>query len=524
LPKRDLPAADVGQSPAFHPGTNPVRRLTNRQYANTVRWVFGIGADFEPSLGTDRALDGYSNGARQAIPSVSLGQTYGAVAARVAAEATDRKSRARIFDVSTCRDREHCLETFMRLFGRRLFRRPLEPSELATLVKGASEKASVNDDFWEGARFGLEVMLQSVPFLYVVEHGEKSGAQSGHVRRTPHELAARLALVLWNGGPDDRLLDLADQGGLRTRIEIETEVARMLRDPRAKDAALHFFREWLGYDLALGQKKEWDVYKEFRGPLIRSMIAESDGVVTDMLTQDRPVMDIFGVDSTAGDEAVRNFYQVSQREGSRVKLPPERRGILSLGAYIMANSGSHMQSPTQRGLAVLRRLLCEDVGSPPPSAPTELPEVTDQSPRTIRERTELFMLGNERCSRCHEDMDPIGFLFERFNVIGKFRDSEKVKDSPGGKKPVNDQGAITPLGLEKVDGLSGLAAVLATNEASYQCMLRNVLEWSLGRANEPGDARVLAAMDHAYKTKGRTFPAVMQAIVTSDTLLYMRPQ
>jgi hypothetical protein len=518
--------------PAFDPGPNPVRRLTNLQYENSVRWALGLAGEVQARLGDDRAIDAYSNGALQAIPSVGLSQAYAAAAARLAQEATLPESRAQRFDVTSCRGGRHpdCLERFVRLYGRRLFRRPLASDELAAVLAAAREKAALEgrttDDierFWAGAAFALEIMLQSVPFLYVIETGERNDVHPGFPRRTPHEVATRLALLLWNGGPDDRLLDLADAGGLRTRAEIDAEVARMLKHPRAQDAGRHFFREWLGYDLALGAKKEWDVHKEFRGPLVRSLVRESDVVVGEMLSANRPVMDIFGIDSTPGDSSVRQFYRMSADSAPVAKLPPDRRGILSLGAYIMANSGSHKQSPTQRGLSVLRRFLCDDVGSPPPSAPSDLPDVPDETPRTIRERTELFMLANDRCSHCHEDMDNIGFLFEHFDVIGKHRTTE-VLTREKVEKPVNALGAIPTLGLENVPGLPGLAEALSTHDTAHRCMLRNVLKWSLGRDDLESDARVLAVMDHAYKRNGRSFDTLMRALATSDTLLYMRPQ
>ncbi len=497
-------SARPGEAPV-DPGPSVLRRLTHAQYTNTVRAVLGApvrGVNLEEILGSDRGFEGFSNGPHQSAPSTTVAQSYATAARALAAAATTPK----------CGGSTACLRGFVGSHGRRLFRRPLTEAELDGIVAGAKKEAPHANDPRSGARHALEVMLQAVPFLYVLDEGPAG-------RRDPHALVTRLALLLWNSGPDDRLLDLADQGGLGTRASVTAEVSRMLGDPRARATARHFFHEWLGYDLVTRASKERRA--EFQPDFRLALVAETDRLVDHFVAAKSPVMDLFRADFTFADDSVRRFYGI-EGDTTRATLPAARRGILGHASFIAANSGPSNQSPTLRGLAVLNRFLCGEVSSPPPTAPTELPESEDNVPRTIRERTEQFMLANDRCNHCHEDMDGIGFLFENFDVLGRFRTTEAVAGAAGGNKPVDATGSIVELGIEKVDGLPGLATALATHAVPRQCFLRHVLRFGLARDDLPSDAPTLATMRDAYDRDGGSFLSVIGALASSDALLYTR--
>src|SRR5690606_37808294 len=59
------------------------------------------------------------------------------------------------------------------------------------------------------------------------------------------ELAWRLSFFLWSQGPDDTLLELAENGELRREDVFEQQVRRMLSDPRAKSLVTNFAFQWL---------------------------------------------------------------------------------------------------------------------------------------------------------------------------------------------------------------------------------------------------------------------------------------
>src|SRR5439155_26307158 len=91
---------------------------------------------------------------------------------------------------------------------------------------------------------GIAAMLRSPQFLYRLEVGVPAGSMR---RLTGHEIASRLSYLYWDGPPDDDLLADARSGALGSKAGVEKVAARMLADPRARDAVWRFFSEWLGF-------------------------------------------------------------------------------------------------------------------------------------------------------------------------------------------------------------------------------------------------------------------------------------
>ena len=60
---------------------------------------------------------------------------------------------------------------------------------------------------------------------------------------------------------------------------------------------------------------------------------------------------------------------------------------------------------------------------------TTLPPLTDEKPLNNRQRLQAH-LSNPTCSGCHRLVDPIGFGFENFDAIGRFRDKQLLPHLP----------------------------------------------------------------------------------------------
>jgi hypothetical protein len=98
----------------------------------------------------------------------------------------------------------------------------------------------------EGVSTALVGMLLDPRFLYFVEtDGEE--IEPGIVALTDHELAARLARVLWDSIPDDELIAAASEG--LDDDALVAQVERMLADDRARPAISRFTSDWLTLDV-----------------------------------------------------------------------------------------------------------------------------------------------------------------------------------------------------------------------------------------------------------------------------------
>src|SRR5690606_2768197 len=141
---------------------------------------------------------------------------------------------------------DDCVQGFLASFGRRAYRRPLTADEQARWTMIAGQLAE--GDPWRGLQSAVAGVLQSPHFLYRVELGETDPADPTRLRFTGWEMATRLSFLLWNGPPDDPLLDAAEHGDLYTEAGLVAEAERLLADPRARLALQDFFAQYL--DLA----------------------------------------------------------------------------------------------------------------------------------------------------------------------------------------------------------------------------------------------------------------------------------
>src|SRR5262249_3800855 len=132
----------------------------------------------------------------------------------------------------------------------------------------------------------IEALLLSPQFLYRWELAPGAAVrEDALVRFNSHEMASRLSYLVWASMPDDALLDAADQDALQTPEQIETEVRRLLADPRAKDAAADFFLQWLEVTSLPDLTKDTAVFAQYTPELAQAMLAETSAFVGNLFLQ-----------------------------------------------------------------------------------------------------------------------------------------------------------------------------------------------------------------------------------------------
>ena len=148
-------------------------------------------------------------------------------------------------------DDEACVDSFVRTFGRRAFRRTLDEAEVA-MLKDQYARARKEQSFEDALLVVLETMIQSPNVYYFVELGrDGDGSEplaSGVRTLTGWERASRLSYFLWNTTPDDALLDAAESGALDTAEGVRAQAERLLSNDRARATARRFFADWLELD------------------------------------------------------------------------------------------------------------------------------------------------------------------------------------------------------------------------------------------------------------------------------------
>ena len=251
--------------------------------------------------------------------------------------------------------------------------------------------------------------------------------------------------------PDDELTEHAGDGTLRSNLE--AEALRMLRDPKAEALTNDFASHWLQLSKLETIAPDKQLFPEFDEPLRSAMRTETQMFFTAIVREDRSLMDFVETDFTFLDGRLARHYGISDVEGDefrRVALgEAPRGGLLTQASILTLTSNPDRTSPVKRGKWILENIL----GAPPPAPPpgvAELPEAGDAAASlSLRERLELHR-ENRTCAACHEKMDPLGFAFENYDAIGRWRTEEDVPTDVSGLLP----------GGQEFDGPKQLKAIL----------------------------------------------------------------
>ncbi len=279
LSYRNAESANAGEAPKVM-----LRRLTHRQYANTVRDLLGESSDPSSQFPPEDFVDGFKNQYRSQTLSPVQIEAYSLAAERLARRAFLRgDSRHLIPSAPTMRRmRQGCRSEFVRTFGLKAFRRPLDPKETA-MYRRIFESES---DFLKGAEAVIESMLQAPSFLFWMEGSPRADWK-------PYATASRLSYSLWDTTPDDQLLRSATRGDLDSSAGVERVARQMLADPRARPALDEFTSQWLRFDRALAAAREKRSFPLFGPELVSSMVEESRRFVGDLVWNDRNFMEVF---------------------------------------------------------------------------------------------------------------------------------------------------------------------------------------------------------------------------------------
>jgi hypothetical protein len=189
-------------------------------------------------------------------------------------------------------------------------------------------------------------------------------------------------------------------------------------------------------------------------------------------------------------------------------------GMLTLPAVLAVQAKPDQSSPIYRGRFVREALLCQQLPAPPaniPPAPSVMPGVS------TRERSAQHEV-NPACSGCHQLLDPVGFGFENYDAIGRFRTED-------GGKPVDASGNV--VGTRDMDGpfngLGELAQKLAQSTEVKECVMRQWFRYAINRFEQPVDGCSVKGVLDGFEAAGQDLNSLPLAIVQTDAFLYRRP-
>ena len=412
-------------------------------------------------------------------------------------------------------EREGCAWTSLERFAERAWRRPLDRAERERI-----------DAFWranlaggpleEAVALTAAGILQAPAFHFRIERGETAGGGP-----TSWEMATRLSYFLWDSMPDDALFAAAAAGELSSREEVERQARRLLQDARARPAVVHFHNQWLGTDDVLriaparhafgprfGIEPDLETVRDddvewpaILGPVRHSLkletelfvertVFDGESTFTALLTDHHGYLS----DATAPiygagvrrladpPEVTRQIEYVAVSIGRREPLtlypaefPPDQRAgalthpsVLAVGAYAV------QPGPILRGVHVLERIACMELGTPVQGAETALPPDSLSVESTNRQRT-AAATAPPTCASCHRHINPPGFAFEHYDALGAWR----ARDNG---RPVDASGSLTLPGDETLTFVDGVDFVhqLAASDRARDCYALHWTRYALG--------------------------------------------
>ena len=494
-------------------------RLTQTQYRNSVEDLLGAELPTPPLEPDTNPYLYYNVGATSTTLSELGVQMYEEAAeALTVAVFEDEDRRVELVGCEPSSTTDPCIEDFVRSFGRRVYRRPLDAAELEQWTALVADLDA--PDVWEAMRLTVAGMLQSPFFVYRVELGESDPDDPDRQRYTAYEMASRLSYLLWNTMPDDALLDAADGGSLLTTDGVREQAERLLASPRSRDSVRAFFRQY--YDLARldGVTRSAESYPGFNDLMPDQMKVEVELLVEDIVYRENAdFRSIYTTRNTFVTNHLAELYGVEAPGATPitfvpVELPADgpRAGLLTMSAFLTMNAHETDTSPTLRGKYVRDRVLCDEVPAPPDDVDLDI-QPDGEEPKTLRERLELHQ-ENPVCAGCHGFIDPPGFLFEHFDSVGAYREVD------GQGLTIDASGDLDGTALADA---SDLGPLLAEDPRVGACVVKQLYRHAHGRLEQEGEAGALDEITAAFADEGYRFAELLPIFVTHDSFRYLAP-
>ena len=356
------------------------------------------------------------------------------------------------------------LPFFCRKFTERAFRRPLTPEQTQFFIDRQFAEAK---DAEAAVKKCVLLALKSPRFLY----REVGGAEPDQF-----DTAARLAFGAWDSLPDAELFEAARTGKLGTRDELLKQIERLLNTPRAHAKVRQFYQQWLQMDRLHELSKNAKRFPEFNDQIASDLRRSLDLFLDDVTwSEASDFRQLVLSDSVFLNGRLAKFYKADLAEDAPFQKiggdPGQHAGLLTHPLLMAGFAYDSTTSPIHRGLWVARSLLGRRF-RPPPEAVTPLsPDLHPDM--TTRERVNL-QTKSQACQSCHATINPLGFAFENFDAVGRYRTTEQGK-------PIDATGFYWTRGGDtvKFNGARQLGESLAASEETQAAFIEHLFHFMI---------------------------------------------
>lgn len=389
-------------------------------------------------------------------------------------------------------------------FATRAYRRPVNADELAVLLRVSSTSREAGHTLPQSLKDAMQVALTSPQFLFVTETSRGPEPEP----LDDFELASKLAYFLWNSPPDEQMLNLARSGRLRS--ELDTEITRLLSDPKSYDFVSQFAAQWLALDKFQVLEPDRQQFPKLTREVREQLADEPIRFVDHLIKANLSVRHLVQSDVVLVNEIVADYYGLGARVAGGFEFQALKHGradlggLLSQAAILSGLSDGRQANPIKRGAWLARRIIAEPPDDPPPNVPN-LKQETEHLP--LRER--LAQHRNQPgCAQCHAKIDPYGIPLEEYDAGGRH------KADPGDVRSTLPDAA-------QVNGASDLKQYLGHDRLDQLAFgfLKHLTIYACGRDLSYYELELLRQRSSQWKADGYRLQDAVRWVVHSELFL-----
>jgi len=504
-------------------GSIPLFRLSNSQFANSIKDVFGYYSSVERQLPPDATSMGFNNIGSTMNISPLLFERYQKVAFDVTRDMFQKSS--------TNSSAKKSAEAWMKKLGDatpdrllkvlkevtlKAFRRPATQKEIDGLTKlFQTVRSRTNSDRKALMETFRAIIISSSHIFRTELHG--SNKKMGNlIQLDEFALASRISFFLWNTSPDSYLLQLASKNQLREKLP--EVVNRMVKSGRFQNFSSSFGQQWLNIQYLQNNVPDRKMFN-FDRQLLPRMKKETSYFLNYLFKENKKLDEIFTSKVSFVDKDLAQHYGIDYPKKGKgyAKVTfsenSHRVGLLTHPSVLIATSDPDRTSPVKRGLFLLESIL----GMPPPPAPANVPgleEIEKRNPKKHLTFKELLAIhrDNKACASCHNMMDPLGLAMENFDAAGRWRTKEKgksiiIKEEWRGNK---------------FDNFKDLQNLIAKDfrHKFIKCLTEKVMIYALARGMEFEDRISIMKIVDELKRSDAKYQDLLIAVIKSTPFQY----
>ncbi len=400
-------------------------------------------------------------------------------------------------------------------FAEQAWRQPIAEPEIERFVSLIAAERKAGESFRAAYRSALAGVLVSRRFFNL----EEGDPDTNRPQINGFELASRLSYFLWSSMPDEQLFAAARRGELTSPDRLAHEFDRMIADPKSVRFLESFPKQWLQLHRVGMFQPDPQLYPTYDPWLEESMVEETTAYFKEMFHNDLPLRQLVDSDWTMLDARLARHYQLPQPpdlDFARVGMAPEsgRGGILTHASVLSLTSDGTRHRPVHRGAWLSEAILAASPSPPPPNVDPLEPVAADKPKTTIRAQLAAHAT-SPNCVSCHAKIDPLGLAFENFDAIGRWRDTERVRDGLGHDPPVDASGVL-PDGRAFTDAAE-FKKLLAQDEVRLaEAFVKQLATYALRRVVTVDDTQPLQAVVTSAEDSGYGVRSLARALVMSE--------